>query len=94
MPGSLVSDIFMMAQPERGISLTELREMLLESADHPQAMELFPDGRGAIVDELRRYQMLKFASLIGFKPPYLYDRKLRERLHRIAAPAIVICGEA
>lgn len=93
VPGSFIGDIFMMAQPQRGVSYTALREMLFESENHPLALELFPDGRGAIEDELRRYQMLRFASQFGFKPPYLYDRKLRDRLHRIISPTLVIWGE-
>ena len=44
-------------------------------------------------DELRRYQMLRFSSRIGFKPPYFYNRPLRNRLHRITSPALVIWGE-
>jgi len=44
-------------------------------------------------DEVRRYQMLRFSSRIGFKPPYFYNRPLRNRLHRITSPTLVIWGE-
>jgi len=54
---------------------------------------LFPDGMGEMEDELRRYQMLRFSSRIGFKPPYFYNRPLRNRLHRITSPTLVIWGE-
>jgi pimeloyl-ACP methyl ester carboxylesterase len=43
--------------------------------------------------ELLRYRMFRFASRIGFSPPYLHHRKLRDRLHRFAGPAVVIAGE-
>jgi pimeloyl-ACP methyl ester carboxylesterase len=91
--GALIGDVFMMAQPERGSSYASLREMLFSSADQPRALELFPDGMGEIEDELRRYQMLRLGSRVGFKPPYFYNYTLRNRLHRIAAPALVIWGE-
>jgi pimeloyl-ACP methyl ester carboxylesterase len=91
--GALIGDVFMMAQPERGSSYASLRKMLFASAEQPRALELFPDGMGEIEDELRRYQMLRLGSRIGFKPPYFYNHSLRNRLHRIAAPALVIWGE-
>jgi pimeloyl-ACP methyl ester carboxylesterase len=91
--GALIGDLFMMAQPERGSSYASLREMLFSSADQPRGLELFPDGMGDIEDELRRYQMLRLGSRVGFKPPYFYNYTLRNRLHRIAAPALVIWGE-
>ena len=93
VPGSPIGDIFMMSQPERGMSYATLREMLFSSANHPSAVELFPDGRGSIENEVRRYQMLRFTSQFGFKPPYLYDHKLIDRLHRITSPSLVCWGE-
>ena len=90
---ALIGDVFMMAQPERGSSYAGLRRMLFAGENQPVALELFPDGMGELEDELRRYQMLRFGSRIGFKPPYFYNRSLGSRLYRIAAPALVIWGE-
>jgi len=91
--GALIGDVFMMAQPERGSSNAGLRAMLFAGADQPLALQLFPDGMGDIEEELRRYQMLRLGSRIGFKPPYFYNYSLRNRLHRITSPALVIWGE-
>ena len=71
----------MNAQPEYGSSYATLREMLFSSADHPMAREMFPDGKGDLDDELRRYQMQRLSSRIGFKPPYFYHHSLKNRLH-------------
>lgn len=88
----LIGDVFMHAQPERGIDYSTLRHMLFSSADAPLAQRYFPNGRGDIDEEVRRYQMLRFGSYIGFKPPYFYNRSLVDRLHRAAMPALVVWG--
>jgi pimeloyl-ACP methyl ester carboxylesterase len=91
--GALIGDVFMMAQPERGSSYASLREMLFSNRDQSNALEMFPDGKGELEDEVRRYQMLRLSSRIGFKPPYFYNRSLRNRLHRITSSALIIWGE-
>jgi pimeloyl-ACP methyl ester carboxylesterase len=91
--GALIGDVFMNAQPEYGSSYATLREMLFSRSDHPMALDLFPDGKGELEDEVRRYQMLRLSSRIGFKPPYFYNHSLVNRLHRINSPTLVIWGE-
>lgn len=91
--GALIGDVFMMAQPEYGSSYASLRAMLFSSANQLIALEMVPDGKGELEDEVRRYQMLRFSSRIGFKPPYFYNRPLRNRLHRIRSPVLVLWGE-
>lgn len=93
VPGALIGDIFMMAQPEYGSSYATLREMLFSDRNQPDALRMFPDGKGELEEEVRRYQMLRFSSRIGFRPPYFYNRSLRNRLYRIVSPALVIWGE-
>ncbi|HEX5607373.1 MAG TPA: alpha/beta hydrolase, partial [Candidatus Binatia bacterium] len=61
--------------------------------DQSDALEMFPDGKGEIEDEVRRYQMLRLSSRIGFKPPYFYNYALRNRLHRVSSPTQIIWGE-
>ncbi len=91
--GNPIADIFWVAQPEDGIYYNDLRHMLFASRESAAGRALFPDGRGEIEQELLRYRMFRFASQVGFTPPYLYDRKLIERLHRFKGPARVIWGE-
>ncbi len=91
--GALIGDVFMNAQPEYGSSYATLREMFFSRSDHPMALELFPDGKGELEDEVRRYQMLRLSSRIGFKPPYFYNHALVNRLYRISSPTLVIWGE-
>lgn len=93
VPGEHIGDIFMHMQPDRGRDFASLREMLFSSANAPTAKRYYPDGRGDLDEEIRRYEMIRFASFIGFKPPYLYNRSLVDRLYRANMPAAVVWGE-
>ena len=93
VPGEPIGDVFMHAQPERGTDYQSLRTLLFSAVNSPAALRFFPDGRGDIDEEVRRYQMLRFGSFVGFKPPYFYNRALRERLHRASMPALVVWGD-
>ena len=95
VPGAPIGDVFMMSHPVRGTDFSELRAMLFESDRTAAGHALFPDGRADnIEDELRRYQMIRFTNRFGFSPPYFYNRSLQSRLRRIAAPTLVVWGEA
>jgi pimeloyl-ACP methyl ester carboxylesterase len=93
VPGEPIGDVFMHAQPERGTDYRTLRTLLFSDAAAPAALRFFPNGRGDIDEEMRRYQMLRFGSFMGFKPPYFYSRPLRGRLHRATMPALVVWGD-
>ncbi len=90
--GEPIADIFMHAQPERGTDISSLRNLLFADPEGALATRWYPDGRGDPDEELRRYQMLRFGSFVGFKPPYFYHRELRERLHRASMPSLLIWG--
>jgi pimeloyl-ACP methyl ester carboxylesterase len=90
--GEPIGDVFMHAQPERGTDSSSLRNLLFADADSDVAKRWYPDGRGDTEEEVRRYQMLRLGSFVGFKPPYFYHRELRERLYRAHMPALVISG--
>jgi pimeloyl-ACP methyl ester carboxylesterase len=92
VPDEPTGDVFMHAQPERGVDLATLRHLLFASSGAPQALRWFPNGRGDLDEETRRYQMLRFGSFVGFKPPYFYHRALRSRLHRARMRTLVLWG--
>jgi pimeloyl-ACP methyl ester carboxylesterase len=93
VPGALVGDLFMMSQPRDGGVLLEMRELLFKDAASPLANQVMPDGRVSVPDEVRRYKSLTLAGRVGWEPPYLHDRKLLGRLHRIKSPTLVLWGE-
>lgn len=89
-----IGDIFWYAQPDDGVAYNGLRRLFFADAETAVGKELFPDGRAELEHELSRYKMYRFSSLIGFRPPYLYNRRLRERLQRYQGPALMVWGEA
>ncbi len=93
VPGALVGDVFMMSQHRDGGVMQELRELLYGDPNAEIALRVTPDGRVNIPDEVRRYKSLTLTGRVGWEPPYLYDRKLLGRLHRIKCPTLLIWGE-
>jgi pimeloyl-ACP methyl ester carboxylesterase len=93
IPGALVGDLFMMSQPRDGGIMQEMRELLFKDADSPLAHQIMPDGRVSVPDEVRRYKSLTLAGRVGWEPPYLHNRKLLGRLHRVKSPTLVLWGE-
>ena len=93
MKGEPVGDLFMYAQHRDGGVMQELRELLFKDADSTIAHEIIPDGRTNVPDEVRRYKSLTLAGRVGWEPPYLHNRKLPGRLHRISSPTAIVWGE-
>jgi pimeloyl-ACP methyl ester carboxylesterase len=91
--GAPIADMFWETQPKNGMDYSGLRNLFFARMDDPANVALFPDDRGDPARELSRYKMMRFASRIGFSPPYFYDRKLRQRLHRYTNPALLLWGE-
>ena len=89
--GAPIGDLFMAVQPRNG-GIADLRSMLFSDGEGDLAQSLFPDMHVDKPQGMRRYQVFRFSSRIGFKPPYFYHQKLRDRLHRFKGPALVIWG--
>ena len=94
VPGAPIGDVFMHSQAERGVEIATLRRLLFADEHAAVGLRFFPSARGDLEEEMRRYQMLRFCSFVGFKPPYFYNRALGARLYRAAMPAAVIWGAA
>ena len=92
--GQPIADIFWQALPANGVELGGLRHLLFADAGGAVAKDLCPDGRADNAQELMRFKMFRFASRIGFQPPYLYNRSLRSRLGRYRGPCLVLYGDA
>ena len=91
--GEPIGDLFMMVQPQRGTDYSDFRRMLFRDADAPEALVMYPDGKMAVERESLRFRLFRFASRVGFSPPYFYNRKLRGRLGRFKGPSLVIAGK-
>jgi len=92
-PGAQIADIFMYSQHRDGGIMRDLRNLLFGDADSALAEAIVPDGRVNIPDEVRRYKSLTLTGRVGWEPPYLHNRKLLDRLHRVTCPALLIWGE-
>lgn len=93
VPGHPIGDIFWYAQPDDGVRYDGLRDLLFAGPRTETGLALIPDAKDDIEREMLKYRVFRFASLIGFKPPYLYNPRLRERLDRYTGPSLVLWGD-
>lgn len=94
VPGAPIGDVFWYAQPDDGVRYDGLRDLLFAGPRTDTGMSLIPDAKDDIETEMLKYKVFRFASLIGFKPPYLYNPRLRSRLDRFTRPALVLWGDS
>lgn len=93
VPGHPIGDLFWYAQPDDGVRYDGLRNLLFAGPRTETGLKMYPDAKDEIEREMRKYKVFRFASLIGFKPPYLHNPKLRSRLDRYTNPALILSGE-
>jgi pimeloyl-ACP methyl ester carboxylesterase len=91
-PDALIADVFMYSQHRDGGIMQELREILFKDHRSELAHAIIPDGRTNIPDEVRRYKSLTIAGRVGWEPPYLHNRRLAARLHRVTCPTQLLWG--
>ena len=90
--GEPIADLFWQLQPLNGTDWSGLRRLLFAESESSLAHKFYPEGRNEIEIELLRFKMCRFASRIGFRPPYFQDPKLAGRLDRCDRPALVLWG--
>jgi len=93
VPDAPIGDLFWETQAQNGTVYAGLRRLLFADENVSEGLAMFPDSRTDIARELSRYKTMRFASRIGFSPPYFYNRKLRDRLYRFTGPALLLWGE-
>ena len=91
--GHPIADIFWYAQPDDGVRYDGLRNLLFAGPRTEIGLSMIPDAKDEIDREMLKYKAFRFASLIGFRPPYLYNPKLHMRLDRYTGPAAIVWGE-
>jgi pimeloyl-ACP methyl ester carboxylesterase len=92
VPGQPIADLFWQGQPANGADFGGLRELLFGDPDGEIARAMVPDAGQDTERELIRYRTYRLAGRIGFRPPYLHDRKLAGRLWRFGGAALVVHG--
>lgn len=92
--GHPISDLFWHAQPDDGVRYDSLRNLMFAGPRTEAGLKMMPDAKDDIAREMLKYKVFRFASLIGFKPPYLYNPRLRSRLDRYINPALVLSGDS
>jgi pimeloyl-ACP methyl ester carboxylesterase len=85
--------LFFGAAAPRGIGgFAEVRSMLFGDPQAPVATRALPDDM--VKDrQLRWFAGLAGAARIGWHAPELRNPKLRDRLHRVAVPVLLVWGE-
>ncbi len=90
--GEQIGDLFMAVQPLNG-TIDDVRHMLFGDGNSELANQWIPDQLTGKPQGMLRYKTFRCIARFGFKPPYFYDQKLIERLHRFKGDTSVIWGK-
>ncbi len=91
VPSSGVPPVFGALAPRGVGGFAEARRILFSDPDSQPALAALPDDM-AESQQLRWFGGLAGAAAIGWKAPHFQSRRLAQRLHRVGAPALVVCG--
>lgn len=90
-PQARIGNFFYTVTPKAEGGQHEVRELLFRDPNSELAMGTIPDQMPSNTYMLF-YKAQMVGARLGWKPPYLYNPRLRERLFRIQAPTLIVWG--
>lgn len=92
VPQSRIGNFFYTVTPKAEGGQQEVRELLFHDQHSELAMGAIPDQMSPEMTMLF-YKAQLVAARIGWKPPYLHNPRLKERLFRIPTPTLLVWAE-
>lgn len=84
-----IGNFFYAVTPKAEGGQHEVRELLFQDPHSELAMAVFPDEMPPDANMLF-YKAQMVAARLGWKPPYLYNPRLKDRLFRVQVPTLVV----
>ena len=90
-PQARIGNFFYTVTPKAEGGQHEVRELLFQDPASELAMGAIPDQMPPDAYMLF-YQAQVVAARLGWKPPYLYNPRLKDRLFRVHTPTLIVWG--
>ena len=91
-PEARIGNFFYTVTPKAEGGQHEVRELIFQDPNSELALGAIPDDMSPAANFLF-YKAQVVAARLGWKPPYLYNPRLKQRLFRITAPTQIIWAE-
>ena len=91
-PEARIGNFFYTVTPKAEGGQHEVRELIFQDPNSELALGAIPDDMSPAANFLF-YKAQMVAARLGWKPPYLYNPRLKQRLFRITAPTQIIWAE-
>ena len=92
VPQARIGNFFYTVTPKAEGGQQEVRELLFHDQHSELALGAFPDQMSPEMTILF-YKAQMVAARLGWKPPYLHNPRLKERLFRVARPTLLVWAE-
>ena len=91
-PEARIGNFFYAVTPKAEGGQHEVRALIFQEPDSELALGAVPDEMSPVAN-LLFYKAQIVAARLGWKPPFLYNPRLKQRLFRIVAPTQIIWAE-